>query len=688
MKINKISTYRVPIEYSSLDRYVEGDKYLPSALEVFSEDSINKVSWSIDNSTNASFTINTKQRPNYLKLESDLFTEDESLGDSYWFVSDVVEVESASAFRYECKLDVINTFGKNFLHTLKGKNINVKRRHEDRYLITRDSANNVVLEINTDNISLINSDFNVKDTQGQTKTYTQGKIINNESYISADIEYPQGGKGNAIIDNRVDRTGNKWYLYAVINILGTPNFYLEKPYNANYFNTNPLQQLTNYTQIGVGLDGLKLLAPITTNYPRGFIPPQARNNYANFYNTFLQLPQGKITSIFLSPIQLLKEDELNVGVHKMYFLTKQYQKNINDSIFISNYLSRLWDKESNSLNLLAYSYVPSASDDNLTLPTWNDELVRKRVFGPTSSWKDDVNNFLSSLTSEIGLFHPEISSMELIYKGYDEAISIDIYHFLKNSSVKINCYPDSQGLFMNINIADYNFAEFDSKTNLNVLTESGANYLNTNRAQIEAQKEGVRLHAHLQQNQIANKRTQNFGGGIIGGLMSALNPANYVSEVLYQREEKDMYNIADNNIDLINATISDASAKAPSIREGSGNSYKLTKTYELPYIFNYKYKAPNDRIRNLIYQHYNKFGYKVENWVIVEDKNEWYKTRIKFNFWQIGNVKDYYDGSLNLDQNIINQIENEFKLGVRIWHQQNIEYDNHNLEQTIFDFML
>ncbi len=676
MKITQIRTFRVPIESNRLDRYVDNvEVKIASKLKETIVKDDKKYAWEFGGTTTGKITINSKTRVNYVAIKSDLFTDDDSFSESYWFLKAVDGLQSSKGITYSAVLDPWATFGKDFLNTFKNKNIEIKRYHQDRYTATE--LNGVVtLSINPKHTSLFQSDFKIGDTLNQTKTYQSAVQTNRPSSIIHEFFDTDGNTLLGKVDNRVFTDNGVWWKYAIIELSGEPNGVKYGPGNGQGGTTDQIETLQKYvskdTDRGVGIDAFKMIVPI------GRL--EGEDNAVLNMNSIQEidrLPNGKITSIFLSPEWL--RPETNGFSYSLLPIGNETDLKGKDSVGVIAEAKKNQEDASAIPVILGFSYPKLPSDNPIELPTWNGKLVETFAGSPA-----EAKALMKKLDSEIGLLNTNISPLDFMYKGdTDLKLRIDIAEYLKNPKVVFRTLPDGQGAMFDLNIADYHFATLDGKTQLNVVSESGSNYLNNNRSQIVAQKEGFRLQAKLQKNQVSQQQANQYGGGIIGGITSLFNPANWAASAIRGESNQIIDDIADNNIAKVNAAIKDATAAAPSVKEGSGNGWKLATTFEEKGIFTYMLVQPNDVLLQRIYNHYNKFGYKAEQWVIIPNKDNWWETRVKFDFLQIDVVKDYYNGELNIDDGIVDLFAEGLKNGVRLWKQESIEYDNDNIEIAI-----
>lgn len=684
----KITSFRfwsnMQIEKDRLDRYTKDtilnihDDYKYNVDGVAADGKIvDHVSWEFTSTISASVTVthDSPRRFNYMEIISDLFkTVNGDMIDTFWFIEEVEGVESAEGIKYKATLDVFGTFGFDALGELQNKRIEVKRMHQDRYIPKDLGGGQYRIDINTNNISLTTSDFKIGETYGQTKTYQSAKQLSwQDDHFHTIFE---NDDKIGVIDNRVFTDYGVWYKYAVIEITGEPSYIKQRVHQEG--SANDTVKITDFLNFnanrGLGIDGYRMIMPV------GRLG--GTHNGVYHYNSIQrigELPDGKVVSLFLSPIHLAPQ-EGSVS----YYLYMIFNSADNNTLKNKN-LRELTDDEKKEV-WFAMSFGNLDSDNNIELPLFNNTL--KQSFVGTAQ---ECYDFMKQDIAEIGQYHPEISPLEFMYKG-DEHLdtTIDISKYLKNPKVVFRAMPDGSGSMYDINVADYHFMRGISNTQLTVITNASANYLNNNRYSIEAQKEGVKLQAKMQHLENKSQRASRFGGGIVGGFLSTINPSNWVAHTYDTKANGVIDEIADNNIAKIDAAAKDAASAAPSTKGGSGSGWSLGKTYEEEGIFTWKFRQPVKNILDRIIYHYNKFGYKTDNIINVPNDPFWYKTRSKFNFLQIENIKDYLGSKLNMsyvDESVMSELERTFKLGVRIWHQEDIVYDNENIELTIANIL-
>lgn len=233
-------------------------------------------------------------------------------------------------------------------------------------------------------------------------------------------------------------------------------------------------------------------------------------------------------------------------------------------------------------------------------------------------------------------------------------------------------------------ISDSQIVTFSNNHLVSFSTDMGKNYLARNKASIEAQKTGIRLQKDLVQEQNANMAIGNFGGGVSGALLSSLNPVNYATANSYARTQNNMVGkIAVNNIRKINGTITDARGSSPSMNISNDNQVSPLMNGEFVYKINYVMYRPNKIIRNKVVNHFDRFGYKIDDYVTIS--NGMFDNRTKFNYFEIDDLKDYLITTDTLDIDVVKLIDIEFKKGLRLWHESSVNYGTMNIEKVIYD---
>lgn len=699
MKITNVKFFKVPFEYKSQDRIVENvdvklDKFF---VEEHAPESA-QIAWNYTDEISGSFTLTSNTPVNYMRVESDLFDKP-----VYYFLDNVEAIESANAKKYSMKLDVIASFGQDVFTKLNNKEVNIERMHEDRYKWDIVDDPNYV-KINLDTHFLINTDFKIPTTKGAEKVYKgSGAVVYNYKdgghkndnslgdYINYEHQFivknwfksdgkvlpedqkPSGGStisptiyNTITVDN--DKGTKTYYVYAILSSLGTPI-----------------------------MDGNYHIAPIATQ-------KSSTIGSVNDYNVITKLQEGKVLNIVLSPFPYDYSVEVPADA------TQRTLQTVNAYDVVGGNSQHGWGDFVFTYSLHTediYANFNSSQhhvDDILFLepndPHWRQftALIEK------NGLKDTImDNFKTKLTKrevkdlmtqkgygylkdiELGLLNEDICPIYADFGQRDEIV-IDIYNMLKDDLPYIGGTYDftPNGVGIELAISKEQYVKYLCGDMIGFQSDVGKTYLARNKYSMDAQMAGARLNADLQQRQITTGQYGRFGGGPVGGFMNTLNPMNWQANASDNKQADIVEDIATNERNKIIAQANDASATSGNYNRSEGDQFEKFLSTRFNYKFNWYMTLPNRTILKNIYYFMQKSGYLIQDW--LEFKEEIWKSREKWNYLQIKNVRDYLD--IDQSDSIMDMIEDRLDKGVRIWHEDdvNIDYTQNNFEKVLINF--
>lgn len=693
MKITNVKFFKVPFEYKSQDRIVENvDVKLEKFFVEEHAPESDQIAWNYTDEISGSFTLTSNTPVNYMRVESDLFDKP-----VYYFLDTVEAIESGNAKKYSMKLDVMASFGEEVFTKLNNKEVNIERMHEDRFNINGDNA-----EINLNSHFLINSDFKLPTTKGAKKIYKgSGAVIYSQSQQNKQND---DTKGTWIID-QYNVFFNKWYDKNSVEITsGTPTGDgIEIRNHIGSSNTDALGKTTakEYYVYAIlnpqgepKMNNNFQIAPVAINADRNVIKP-------NDLSSFMSLQGNKVISIILSPFPYDYSYKKNSnGVAQPYVNGHLFGDTpANNGQYIYTYSQ--WESAPTS----HFPWTMSESKELIFIKpsdsSWNalKALVEKKgltkfnimdIFKPTLL-KFEVQNYLNKTKYEelkgieLGLLNEDICP---IYAnlGQNDEIKIDMFNMLKDDLPYIGGHFDfsPNGVGIELAISNEQYVKFIYSKTIGFSTDLGKEYLARNKASMEAQMTGARLNADLQQRQITTGQYSRFGGGPVGGFMNTVNPMNWHANASDNIQADIVEDIATNEKNKIIAQANDMAATSSSYNMSQGDEYGDMISNQFKYKFNWYMVLPNEVILRNIYYFMQKSGYLIQDW--LEFKEEIWKSREKWNYLQIKNVRDYLD--IDQSDSIMDMIEDRLDKGVRIWHEDdlNIEYTQNNFEIKLINF--
>lgn len=711
MKIKKITLYNVPFRYSSQDRII--DK-VDTKIErwkkeefVATEDngnySFDKIGWDITNGFEGSITINSTKRFNYARLETDLY------GDKvvYVFLHSVGAYESSTGFKYNIKIDVMASFGKELLDSMNGKNVLIDRLHEDRYKL---DANGDMI-FNIANHGLINSDFNVGDSYGQKilteKNYNfvvsrdyqnTGQFTN---YISNNFpliyettndrppsHYFYTGANYAsqeiIIDNSIEINGVIYYVYALIAAKGEP------------YVTPTIDAIdVNFRKDDV------LICPINKNfrptygpYPPGEGADLYYADFTNGFSIFENMQEGKVINIVTLPFQLnttnnfIVNDKPDAQIARSFEFTSEENNN-----------AITWTQGINSFNDEKRTKYLVGFRFNYAIGKQLINNISKDMFGAFNlildkTKKDDLKLMLQDDRKrhfELSMLNKGITPISMYHEGKENPI--DLYAMLRENQdlqkklLNVNYAFSEDGLKASIELNNGQFVDIESFNNLAFYTDAGKSYLAQNGAYLNAQKRGIELQGEMQKLQARSQRWQNassaanpistvfsLGTSLIGGAAAA----SYNTKELGQIDK-----ITENEKAKIDAHITDLQHTSPMAHAGNSKGWGWTTATEgFKSKFLWLMRYPSDMVANKIYNYLQKHGYRVDDWMTFS--SALYTSRKEWNMLTISNAQDFIPQT-DYDDSIINEFVTRLGAGVRIWHKDDftIDYTKLNIENSL-----
>lgn len=660
--IKSVKTYNVPIEKSSNDRFVEDvdNKLTKFLIEDLGEPSKtnNRISWAFQSTTKADFTI-TGKKANYIRLESDLF---ETKKVTYWFLTSVKSISSRKAFTYSAVLDTVATFGSDVFTQLNGKTIEIERFHGDRYTDVKGT-----LTINSQHHALVNSDFKISDTKGSKIVSTGTESNTNPSDILNYIKIWK--EGDTIHQEKyVDQTINHTYEGIRINgILYYRYAILSGPSLRHY-----LQSDTEWADIATESGMISFyLADNNKQYGDYYIVPITHligyTSKKDEYNTieWLQnLPDGIVLSI----------EDLPAPINYKSFAQKVISPDTNLDDYHGIWISGKTYKNIKLLPIADLSFVHKVNFDKTQIPAFMG-----------------IKNTLTALPKEeevsIGLLNQDISNITL-GQGSEE-IEIDVFNFMnkQDNYIKFIEQLTPNGIVIGMEVSEHQYVKYNQTNDLTFFTNRGKTYLAENRSHIEAQKRLIDLQKVKENLSERKQRIQNIGGGgIMGGLLSAINPVNWVTGF----GENSTSSIIDTNNDIakarkheIDAHIADLSSAPSTINMAKNNSSSiyLNREVGLRHTWTMKALRPNEILLKKIIEYYKAFATPFKSWTTFSDAI--WKNMETFNYLKLPRLRDYISDTIDIDTDIVEDLTKDFEAGIRIWHKDVVNMTERNLEKAI-----
>lgn len=686
MNITELRLYNAPYEYESADRFYKDvltklDKYIIGVP--ITSDIENKLSYVFTNTTTAEFTITSDERPSFIAIKSNLFKNTEW---SFWFLDGVKSIESEYGTRYDANLDVIATHGENIFTSLEGNKIKVKRMHEDRY--TYDGTN---FNMNTKHHSLINSDFKVGDTKGVELVYDGANETNSDSNSEIEIfkKISQdwtvvNGLETISINNKISQDNKDYFIYALIQFKGKPVIYDKNAYRVERPNTPNVNVIEVKKEIITSSNSAlrnSVIVPISTD-----------NDGINNINIITLLQNEKVLNIIKLPYKLNLDTGFQIvwSELKGRFAIDEADNIVDTNLETEDTIHAIYPKiplkdEPIAYELYAYNTIDSIGLNTIEIPT--SKLNAKEImdFIVNTSTPAEMKSIIDNKQEEkleIGLLNPSIMPISM-YFNENETL-LDIYNFTNkiDKTRMLGLYTlNEMGLETNIKISENQFHEWSENTIMSFATDQGSTYLARNKYTIDAQKKGATLNAELQKNQISQQQAGQYSGGLIGGFLSMLNPANWAASAIRGQSNNIVDKIADNKKQQIQAAVNDASATAPSMHMGTEHNLANLNTEEFSYNFNWVMKKPNPYLRDKIVMFYDRHGYLFNDWITFQ--NSILETRTKFNYLEIDEFMDFVGTMKDFDINSLKELDKEFKKGIRLWHVNDINYNDPNIEKVI-----
>lgn len=671
--ISKVTAYDVPFEKSSNDRVIEDVDNKINAfpkLEV-SEDNF---TYDISTTTNAEFTLNAPRRYNYLRIESKLFPNQPV---SYWFLTHVKDVESDTGTRYNAKLDVIATFGMDLFAQMNDKDIEIERMHGERYVLE-----NGKMIVNKEHHSLINSDFKVKDTAG-TKIKYWGKDYDTKQdhFNVGQIRYNVPNVTPDVVDERIGG-----YILAYLNT------YQSKDYK---------QKLFGYA-VCAGPSLRKYLwgdADIKVIYDK--TKKDGVNSKYSLMESWIKANNVKHSDIYVLPI--LKGANRTATSTKylgntLEWLQQQLPEGTVLSVVYTNVPLKYGEFTTEHTTLPATKirgielfykdiakvvtydsvYFPAVTlDDNVTIVT-PDELRAKYK---------DIYNVLGEVPKgvanaeelyEIGITNNNITQSSMI--SMDHELDLDMHNYWKG----ITMYHDlcETGYAQKFKIGE-TFSTINLQKEMSYFTDQGKSYTATHKASIEAQKKRIDLETAVKVKENRLSRTQTYGGGIVGGAMSMINPMNWGSNVINDQildANKDLANGKKAEIDAQITDMKSTPSYAHVAKEGS-NSLFLNDQYGITF----KAEIPNGIILKKIIKHYKDFATPFKS--VTDFTSDTWSNMETFNYLKLMRAKDYVTATDVIDSDVIEEFDHELTNGIRIWHKPTFNRSDRNLEKSLVNFL-
>lgn len=441
------------------------------------------------------------------------------------------------------------------------------------------------------------------------------------------------------IDNRIEINGNEYYTYAIIkNSIIT--FDLEAP-------------VSNFTGSAI------TIAPIDI-YNKSSI---------NNIKEFSKLPDGSVINIFLSPFKLnylsryYKEQPV-VDVSNVHEYDLLYYKGFGHPLDVVNDIQVYYGFfDNNQIHQILSVMKTSLSHKELALYF----KVPKADFAKLDEW--DVA-LLPNLNIEQ---HISSSKQTLDLSNYDFA----------NDKQDISLLVNEMGLNYKVFNNIYKYSLFTENNYLTFFTDQASSYLETHKGQIEMQKKRIDLETDLAIKGVQSSQTSNFGGGIIGAGMAALNPASYVNLSLLGDTKQINRDLAQNKKDTIQAQINDLKNTPAIMNMGNEHTLNILQPAGTDGVgsFYTKIEIPNKALLSKMNNYLKRYGYKYDGYLNFTSLV--WKTRETFNFISIKDIRDELRADNYLDDSAIEIMDKEFEQGIRVWHKDIADYSKRNLEKKL-----
>lgn len=757
--IRNLQTYNTPFEKSSNDRVIEDIDNKIASYKVEDID-VNHFSYTISTTTSAIFTI-TGKRANYIRIESDIF---ENKKVSYWFLTDVLEIESMEGTRYNAKLDVIATFGLDAFSQLSNKEVHIKRFHEDRYETSLEDGKRY-LNMRSEFIATKPVEFNFDSKYGNRVNYkpvdyklwlptVKGTIgtttekdshppheyivtladLNSGSYTvtlpastgsaGSPSKYVIKGKNDAIYVDEdylddgtvtvrqlpfggvmtadatsINLSGVQEELKIYVYEFGQPIIYkgkISKGYkwysekdaiNENWYYdyiVNDLahkkidNSITNKRQIFYTyaiINGVGIKPPTDYTISNVFgsniyiAPIDVKNKSdANNIKEFEALADGKVLNIFTSPF-------------KLQFDTVEEIHPKTDSFPLTIYGYDLFkidgDVYCGHVNVNALKMLDNVLLDKGKIDLFDSNVIIKYTSNNDkipASVINDMDHFDAGVITSIN-FNKNLSSN-------NQDLDISQYNFVKDYD-EIDILVNEQGLSMKIFNNKYKYSIFTENNYLTFFTEQSKSYLATHKSQIAAQKKRIDLETKLNAKNTQISQTSSYGGGIIGGAMSLINPANWASNIMQSQSRDISKDIATARKNEIDASINDLK-NTPAI-EHLGNEHTLSNLHETgdnqAGKFFTKIEVPNKAILSRINNYFKRFGYKYDGYLSFNESI--WKSREHFNYFSMNMTLNELEAKGDMDIDIIEDISSELNNGIRIFHNDKFNFSDRNIERSL-----
>lgn len=305
----------------------------------------------------------------------------------------------------------------------------------------------------------------------------------------------------------------------------------------------------------------------------------------------------------------------------------------------------------------------------------NYELLKTKGFKIDAVDKPKFRNDIGAL-----------SNFDFILNTPTKQIKMDMGTWKLNDSMVIKFLMNEMGINQRVEISDNQFAEINEQNYLTFTTNQASSYLQTNKNSIEAQKKLIELQRISSINSAKSQQAGAFGGGIVGGLLSALNPATYAG-VAYAGKQVGVANdVAKAKKQEIQANIDDLKNTVNIIHEGSENSASI-----------YQEKGKNNNTKwhiDIIYPNENLMSkiinYNFRYGVLVNSFSKFtavdWKGRETFNYLSVIDVEDELSVTNDIDISVIKEIQDELGAGIRIWHSNDIDYSLDNNEVSLLNY--
>lgn len=683
--IKSVKTYNVPIEKPSNDRFIEevDTKLTKFLVEDLGEPSKtnNKIAWEIVSTTKATFTI-TGKKANYLRLESELFDTKKI---TYWFLTTIKAVNSRKAYAYEATLDTVATFGVEVMNQLKDREVEIERFHGNRWVVE-----NSKVVLNKQHHSLLNSDFKIGDTKGSVYKGlgTRWTSVDDVHYPLVELAPSTDGTGLVVTDHsQIGISYFESYASATINNISYFKYAIVSgPSFRKYLATDPM--FKKHIANKIFADALKI--DNMTNYGDYYVIP-IMNSVAgstvrdvtadvvggNTIEWLQNLPEGVVLSIEYTPepitflpFRRFGDTTGNNNCYGLRITAEEAGKGVNNLTFMPLVdFSQIHKIKTNMTSLIWVLY--GIKTELTTLPTTDREV-------------------------EIGVVNGDIAKLELRQGG--EYAEIDTFKFINKSKeyMELTQVLTPNGVAQSLTVSEDQHILYDQTNDLTFFTNRGATYLAENRSQIEAQKRRIDLEINKENLSEKRQRIQNIGGGgLMGGLMSMINPVNWLTGFGHQAGITSTTDIMDANIDIgkarkheIDAHIADLSSAPSAVNMAKSNSASIfldkgdhTNSSLFEMTWSFRTNLPNKLLLDKIINYYKAFATPFKSWrPFTEDI---WKNMNRFNYLKMPRLRDYLNATTDIDDDIIEDLTKDFEAGVRLWHTNDVDITKLNLEKTV-----